>query len=365
MARAVSDASAPLKRTAPSRRWPVVLGAAGGAFLGAVFLVGLYAKAIDPEAFVETIHGEGLDFLLPAGVVAGVALGLEALLGFCLVMGLRHLRVLWPSAALVAFFVFLTARAYITHDPNAALDDASCGCFGNLIQRSPAAAFWQDFLLLVPACALAFFARTRAGGGHGRARYLTAAGLTVGVLVFAWFAPGLPLDDLATRLRPGVRTSELCAGDATAEAPGEGPSERGVPEDGGAGDEGDGGGRVCLDDMIPELVEGEHVLVLADLDDPALHAHVPALNAYALDGEDGRPQLYLLCIATIDDVERFEFEQQPSFPVIEGFAAVLRPLYRHLPRSFLVRDGRVTQTWQGWPPLATLVGKAASGPRKP
>jgi len=320
-----------------------VLGAAGGTFLGAVFLVGLYAKAIDPDAFVETIQAEGLDFLVPAGIVAGLALGLEALLGLCLVFGLRHLRVLLPSAALVAFFVFLTARAYATHDPNAALDDASCGCFGNLIQRSPAAAFWQDLLLLVPACVLAFLARTRAGGWHGRARYLTAAGLTVGILVFTWFAPDLPLDDVATRLKPGVLTSALCAGDETADV----------------------GGRVCLDDMVPELVEGEHVLVLADLDDPALGAQIEALNTYTLDGEGDRPKLVLLCIATIDDVERFEFEQQPSFPVIEGFAAVLRPLYRRLPRSFLVRDGRVTQTWQGWPPLAKLASKVEAGPGGP
>ena len=72
-----------------------------------------------------------------------------------------------PTAALVVFFLFLTGRAYVRHlqgiEP-----ETSCGCFGNLVQRTPAEAFWGDMLLMVPALALAFLARDR--GPWPRAR---------------------------------------------------------------------------------------------------------------------------------------------------------------------------------------------------
>jgi hypothetical protein len=35
--------------------------------------------------------------------------------------------------------------------------------------------------------------------------------------------------------------------------------------------------------------------------------------------------------------------------VVEVPAPVLRPLYRTLPRSFDLEDGRVTRTWEGLP----------------
>ena len=51
----------------PSRSPAWWVGTLAGIFLGAVLLVSVWAKAIDPAAFAEQIHGEGLDRLLPAG----------------------------------------------------------------------------------------------------------------------------------------------------------------------------------------------------------------------------------------------------------------------------------------------------------
>ena len=50
--------------------WQRVLGALGGAVLGAVFLIAAWAKTLDPSAFADQITLEGLDFLLPAEIVA-------------------------------------------------------------------------------------------------------------------------------------------------------------------------------------------------------------------------------------------------------------------------------------------------------
>ncbi|MDJ0522528.1 MAG: hypothetical protein QNJ90_10715 [Planctomycetota bacterium] len=334
--------------------WMVIVGTAAGVFLGVIFIVGLYGKALDPEGFVETIQGEGLDFLLPASWVAAIALFLEAILGFALVMGLRRMRILVPSAGLSLFFVFLTARAYILHDPGAALDDHSCGCFGNLVERSPAEAFWQDLLMLVPSSALAFLARPPHHVPHVRTRYIVAGSLTAVVLVFALLAPGLPIDDLATRLSPGSKVAELCAGE---DKPGE-------PAKGEAGEEemGDGSipppeGRVCLLDLIPELGEGESVVVMADLADPGLKERLEAFSNYAIDAVDA-PLLFVITDASEEELEAWRTENQPAFDLLQGYRAVLRPLYRRLPRSFLVKDGTVTRTIQGWPPLADLAAAA-------
>jgi hypothetical protein len=40
----------------------------------------------------------------------------------------------------------------------------------------------------------------------------------------------------------------------------------------------------------------------------------------------------------------------PAFELHDVPRAILRPLYRSLPRSFRVEDGVVTATWTGLPP---------------
>src|SRR6185503_18282754 len=101
------------------------------------------------------IQTEGLAFLLSAQSVALLALALEVGLGLALLLGVRRLWVLVPAALLVAFFLFLTGRAY-WRSAHGLEVDAGCGCFGNLVERSPAEAFYQDLLMLVPALLLAF-----------------------------------------------------------------------------------------------------------------------------------------------------------------------------------------------------------------
>ncbi|MCB1058365.1 MAG: hypothetical protein KDD11_22925 [Acidobacteria bacterium] len=306
--------------------WKGVLGLAGGMFLGAVLLVAAWGKILDPAAFARQITLEGLDFLLPAGAVAVLALALEVGLGSALLLGLRRLWVLVPTALLVLFFVGLTGRAYWLTAHGLRDPAESCGCFGNLVQRSPAEAFWQDLLLLVPPLLLAFVAPSWGSRRGVRARSLVAAVLTIAGLVFAWKAPELPLDDLATRLKPGVAVSDLCIGD--------------------------GAERVCLDMVVPELDQGSHVVVLADLDAEGFTSSVDALNDYVFAGEG--PTLWVLSSADQARLRRFFFERAPSFEIREAPGPLMQPLYRRLPRSFEVVDGRVVRTYPGLPPLDRL-----------
>lgn len=313
--------------------WKGVLGLAGGIFLGGVLLVAAWAKILDPVAFAQQISLEGLDFALPASVVAVIALALEVGLGSALLLGIRRLWILVPSALLVLFFLWLTGRAYWLTAHGLRDASESCGCFGSLVQRTPAEAFWQDLLLLVPPLLLAFLAR-RWGSGRAVAPRLAAVLLlTVAGLVVAWKAPELPLDDLATRLKPGVAPSDLCIG--------------------GEGQE------VCLDMVVPELDTGEHVVILADLEDEGFTSAIDALNDYVFEGQG--PTLWVLSSADQQQQRRFFFQWAPSFEIREAPAPLMRPLYRRLPRSFRVVDGRVVETYSGLPPLDRLATSSAGG----
>ncbi len=296
-----------------------VVGWAGGAFLGAVLVFGGVVKALDPQAFVKLIEIEGLDFLLPAVAVTAIALALEMGLGSALILGLRRTWVLGPSALLVAFFLFLTGRAYYRDLRGIATEDeAGCGCFGNLVERTPAEAFWQDLALMVPALALAFLGR-RAAGGAPWIRLAVVGALTVGLLAFARAAPDLPLDNVATRLKPDLAIDEICSG---------------------AGDS-----RLCLSTVVPELEEGEHWLVIADLNED-LGKAVDGLNQHVFAG--GR--MWVLSSATPDENRAFFWSYGPAFEIREAPPTFLSPLYRTLPRSFRVEDGVVVETVSGLPP---------------
>jgi len=317
----VPDAVAP-----PARR-PLLalLGALGATVLGAVLLFAAVTKAIDPAAFAESVHAEGLDFVLPAGPSALLAIAIEAGLGTALLLGLRRPGVLVAATGLAVLFLFLTGRTYVAHLRGVVSEASSCGCFGRFVERSPTEAFWQDVLLLVPTTALAWVGRP-VGGARPWRRAALAGATAVAVTGFAVAAPSLPLDDVATRLSPGERLATLCVGD---------------------------GKKVCLRDVLPLATEGRHVVVLADLDDAAFAAAVSDLNRFALDG--GPTRLWVVTTAAKETVARFSLLSGATFPVLSAPAPLARPLYRRLPRSFLVVDGVVRETWDGLPPFATLL----------
>lgn len=189
------------------KRWKSRLGAAGTAVLGAVLLVAAAAKLAEPGAFVEQIRLEGLDFLFSAETTTVIALGLEAGLGLTLLLGARHWLVLSPAAALVSFFLFLTGRNYWLVAQGLREPSEACGCFGSLIDRTPAEAFWQDLFLLVPALLLTLWGR---GGPADAAPWKriglgVAAAAAVGSVV--WNSPDLKFSQVAAEIAEQDRDS--------------------------------------------------------------------------------------------------------------------------------------------------------------
>ncbi len=310
-------ADAPATWPRPRLSW---LAQAAAAALGLVLLAATLAKAIDPQAFAELLRDSGLSLGMPPRVAALIALVLEGGLGLLLVLGVRRAWTLTASALLVVLFVVFNGWEWWRTAHGAAA--TGCGCFGNLVQRSPAAAFWQDVALLVPLLLLACLGLPRRAKALPPRRLVIAAVGIAALALLAWRAPALPLDDLATRLRPGVEVASLCAGAA--------PS------------------RVCLTDVAPELAKGRTWVVLADPQDAAHWAG--ALNHFTADAAN--PPVVVLTTATQDQLAAFNWQWGPSYPIRDTPSPLFRPLYRRLPRSFLSEDGRVLRTVPGLPPGA-------------
>ncbi len=343
----LTDASAPLasssSKGALPAPWRRALGLFGAAVLGLVLLVAAGAKALDPDSFAEQIRAEGLEIVFSAKTVALIGLGLEVAVGLALLLGMRRLWVLIPSALLVAFFVFLTARGYARSLSGEEPAAAACGCFGNLVQRTPAEAFWQDLLMLVPPLGLAFLGRPR-GGRFPAKRFAAVALATGAVVAFGAKAADLPLDDLATRLAPGALTSDICAG--------VGPEA------------------VCLAALVPGLAKGDTLVVLADLDGAVFTALVPEFNRYAesqaesqAESRAARPLVVVTGSAT-EVKTSFFWKFGPAFEIHEAPPALLRPLYRRLPRAFEVRDGRVVRTFSTEVEIRSALGGPTSSPSR-
>ena len=117
--------------------------------------------------------------------------------------------------------------------------------------------------------------------------------------------------------------------------------------------------KVCLVSIVPELESGRHVVVMAKLDDPQLTKEIDALNAYATDRRSsGHPTLWVLSPTTPEEKRAFFWKWGPAFDIRETPQEMLRPLYRRLPRSFMVEDGKVTRTFGGLPPLSQLAASS-------
>ena len=306
-----------------SERVKSTVGRLAALLLGAILLVAAWAKLLAPLAFAEQIAREGLDFLVPASGMALLAIGLEVGLGLALVLGIRRRWVLWPTGALIVLFLFLTGRAYWLWSHGLLEAEAGCGCFGNLVDRTPAEAFWQDLAMLVPLYLASFLGRPDAASRTPAWRRVTVAVAVVAAMLFAWRSPSLPLDDLATRLAPGVEIAAICAGGQTdAES-------------------------ICLDVLLPALAVGEHWVVLTELANERFVAGLDDLNALATAGAG--PDVWVLSADPPEEHQAFFWRAGPAFEVREVPLPLIRPLYRSTPRSFRLRDGKVVETVTGLP----------------
>ncbi len=144
--------------------WQRSVAATGAGILGGTLLVGAWGKMLDPVAFAKTLRLEGItSWLGRAGFRRSCRRSWWWGSRCCSARSSCSACAIAPcwsrSGLLVAFFLFLTGRAY-WRDLNGIVagDPESCGCFGNMLDRSPGEAFFQDLVLLVPGLLLAALA---------------------------------------------------------------------------------------------------------------------------------------------------------------------------------------------------------------
>jgi hypothetical protein len=287
---------------------PRILGTVAGRVLGGVLVLAAYAKALDPHGFAVQLR----DFQVPAAITYPGALfiiAFESALGAALLGGSRHRYVLVVTNATFLLFVGTVAWALLRPE-----GISTCGCFGNLLERTPRQAFVED-VAFVALSGLAWLGRT--ARSDVLRRWPSAVGVA-GSVALALCAPWLPLDDQATALAPGV----------TVEA-------------------------TQLDRVIPELRTGRHLVLLLDRADAATRERVAHLNE-RLKLPHGGTTVWGVADDDPGLAAEFLWSAGPAFEVRGALPRMLRRLYRTLPRSALIDGGHVMRTWSGFPSDVTL-----------
>lgn len=304
------------------------IGRLAALVLGAVLLIAAYAKSLDPALFAEQIQRLGP---IPAGLALPAAIatiGFEFALGLALIVNWRSKPVL-----ILTLLTFVAFTAIVLRELSLPADQqSSCGCFGNMVERTPAQALTED-LIFVLLAVVAFVGREReAARRPARGKPLaTAVGALIGI-GFAVAAPRLPLDDLATRLTAGKSVADVKMTDVQKHT------------------------ETALDNLVPGLGSGRQLLLLLDRsrDDEATRSAVAAINqALVLSGESATA---VVGIAEPNDelAAQFLWQIGPAFEIHPVPASFLRTLYRTLPRSALVVEGRIETVWNGFPDAPTL-----------
>jgi uncharacterized membrane protein YphA (DoxX/SURF4 family) len=299
------------KRGARASAWRRGAGHAGRVSLGLIFLTAGILKALDPAEFVHQIAGYGLlGARLPA-YAAPALIVLEITLGVALVAGARPLWAGLASIVLLAVFIAIEAYGLSIGRTEA------CGCFGAYVQRTPGQVIAEDLLFAGLAVLAIWGLREWRGLAARRAVAVMSASIVVaGALVAA--SPSLPIDRYVTRLAVGRSLADL-----------------------------------ALQDRLPHLSQGRHLVALIDVTDPRAAETAAALNQIA--SRPGSPPVLALTPASEEERAAFLWSAAPAFETKSVDRAVLKRLYRRLPCFFLLDSGLVAAIFDGAPPAAEVL----------
>lgn len=274
--------------------------------VGLILLFAALIKAREMDLFVVQIRNYQI---LPQGIalalIAWGIIALEFLLGVSLLFFFRP-RVTLPTAASL-FLVFFGATVWAWLAGTA----EECGCFGDLIKRTPRDAALESAILFVVTLSVwAGYRRVHETQWNSRSWPIMIA-LPLGVLLPFLF---------------GVDPSALVR------------SQGSLVQ----------GQTVELRDLELDrfhFEEGEHLIVLMDLELLCCQEGIVALNDLAQQSDI--PFLTAFCINEEHELRSFVEEFQPAFP-IERIGQ--EPFWRLMgngavPRSILVCNGRVQSAW--------------------
>ena len=286
-----------------------------------VFLTAALIKALDPVAFAEQIAAYGI---IPdlAPIAAWSLIIIECLFAAALIANLLPRVIPLLTAGMLVFFIGITV-----YGMSIGLGE-SCGCFGNLYHRGPEMVIVEDILMLIGLLFVIIVLWNRHKQQENivsRVVFTVVVGLiAAGVTVSS---PHIPADDFVTQLYPGSSFTTW-------------------PVDGLYG---------------KDLNTGTHVVFLFTVESDDIRPQVEKMNTVAQTIE-GESTVGLIIDGT-EHLTMLMFEFAAAFPVAALEPRFARPLYRTLPRTFILHNGSVTHTWSEIPASSAVVHALKSLPK--
>jgi hypothetical protein len=269
-----------------------------------VFLIAAALKAFDPQAFSLQIAAYNI---LPrlSTLAAWCFIIAEAALAFALIVNLWPRFVTLLSITLLLLFIVVTARMMLGGA------SSGCGCFGALVHRSPAEVIAEDALMLF-ALLFSFLVLYREKArGWGWKLPVTAAGALLMAAV-AMFGKALPVDALATELRPGAEFASF-----------------------------------PLEGATRSISTGTYVVFLFSVRTPSMDADASLMNTIAQ--HEASPPCFGMLVDGPSSITTAKFQYGLAFPLAAIEPRFARSLYRTLPRAFILRNGKVIEVWSRIP----------------
>ena len=275
--------------------------------LAFVYLASGALKALDPQGFAVEVARYGLLQGTASTSFAYVLIPLELVVGAALLVDYRGFLGMSSAVCLMIMFIGAVGFAIATDQPL-----EGCGCFGRSVQRTPAQTLMEDFGFLAAGLIGLFAGRRRVVATAPRSPRRWKAATVVSVLLsssaFVAASLHLPIDNIATALRPGVTWKEL---------------------------------GVTLPDV--PLSSGTHLVAVMSMTDQTSAEALPTLNALAASG--------ISVVGLYDDGEeaynQFFWNLGPAFRLHYVAPSDLKQLYRSRPRFFALKEGAVVATWTG------------------
>ena len=272
--------------------------------VAAVILVAAILKALDPLAFAEQIRAYGI-FPNLAWLAAWSFIISEVLLAGALLVNLYTRLTGTLSLILLAFFIGITAYGMMIGL------SGDCGCFGNLVHRSPEQVIIEDALMMLAVVfGMLVLSRERRKAAWWRIALVLVLGAAAAATTA--FAYKLPVDSFATSLRPGAKLDTW-------------------PVEG----------------LNRDLGRGTHVVFLFSSKSRDVQVDVAMMNAVAQT--EGIPSAIGLITEGTAAVTEVMFQFGTAFPVGALEPRFARNLYRTLPRTFVLHEGTVVDVWSRIP----------------
>lgn len=281
-----------------------------------IFIAASGIKAFDPAGFAEQIASY---HILPGSLSLAAAwffIIVEFTLAVALLAHVKPELFLPLMMILLAGFIGVTIYAMI-HGIG-----GNCGCFGNVVHRTPQQVILEDVLMFA-ALLFAFIVlrndRKRCRGVKAPIILAAAAMVIAGV---TGFHDRFPVDTYVTELRVGRHFSSW-------------PTEN----------------------LFIDLNSGRRLVFLFTTGSKQIEQEIREMNAVAQT--EGAPQTVGLIIDGSAGLNALVFQYGVSFPVGALEPRFAKNLYRSLPRAFILDQGVVKKVWNGIPSPAEA--RAAGG----